>query len=493
MNKYLSFFLATFLLFGCSDAPDDKRQTESTNSAAELRALQAEIAAVESHPRRSPDEALDIATEAIRRDHPQMRAAHIREAFDVEVLSLNDNRAVRGAASDDADSAVYVCNLAHDGGFVLVSGDRRVPELLGYASSGALHIDSIDPGHPLTPFLVRLPEFYAEKRAEFAKKKRLLHRKNGAYDFAVCDDREGKGGGGGGGGSHNPPKTECIWDTLEWKDQYTPARMLVQSAWNQGVPYNFYAPVIDGTKAPSGCVSVAVGQLMAFHKFPSHVDACPIDWELLTLPKYRRAPLRDDYQHPFHLEVSKLLRKIGDALHNQWGKNSTPAYEHDIPPFLISLGYTVPQKPIIDYNEKDLLESLRRGQPVITGGYSEKSTYLTGMWPFRKKHTKYDGGHEWLIDGYLPQKRVLQYVEKKSRKILETKTEERLLVHCNWGWDGACNGFFLSGIFNTNKAEREDPYIELIREEQQSPKNTRSPENKGNYRYHITIIPYVHP
>ena len=29
-------------------------------------------------------------------------------------------------------------------------------------------------------------------------------------------------------------------------------------------------------------------------------------------------------------------------------------------------------------------------------------------------------------------------------------------VHCNWGWQGLCNCYFTSGVFNTRKAQAYD-------------------------------------
>ena len=50
---------------------------------------------------------------------------------------------------------------------------------------------------------------------------------------------------------------------------------------------------------------------------------------------------------------------------------------------------------------------------------------------------KYTGGHAWVVDGYI------DYVTG-------WRSEEHLYLHCNWGWNGNCNGYFLDGVFNTD-------------------------------------------
>lgn len=54
----------------------------------------------------------------------------------------------------------------------------------------------------------------------------------------------------------------------------------------------------------------------------------------------------------------------------------------------------------------------------------------------------------------------------------------RKLLHCNWGWDGDCNGYFYSGAFDTQSPEKYDGNY-----------------NRTNFdaKYNVEILPYVHP
>ena len=90
-----------------------------------------------------------------------------------------------------------------------------------------------------------------------------------------------------------------------------------------------------------------------------------------------------------------------------------------------------------------------------------------------------------LIDGYLVQKKTDQEINRKRGEVTYHSTE-RLLVHCNWGWEGIHNGYFLSGVFNARNEVRKDENKDA------EIKETRSPESKTNFQYCITIIPNVH-
>lgn len=60
------------------------------------------------------------------------------------------------------------------------------------------------------------------------------------------------------------------------------------------------------------------------------------------------------------------------------------------------------------------------------------------------QHNHHSTGHMWLLDGWLTQQRTVS-------KLLEGKmtyfTETRELVHCNWGWGGLGDGYFVPGYF----------------------------------------------
>lgn len=67
---------------------------------------------------------------------------------------------------------------------------------------------------------------------------------------------------------------------------------------------------------------------------------------------------------------------------------------------------------------------------------------------------QYVGGHAWIVDGYIHQ---------------ECRGRRTDYLHCNWGWHGDKNGYFLAGVFDSDSPAFDDTY------------NTRS----GNYKYNL--------
>lgn len=60
---------------------------------------------------------------------------------------------------------------------------------------------------------------------------------------------------------------------------------------------------------------------------------------------------------------------------------------------------------------------------------------------FLRMHTI--SAHEWVIDGALAQ-----------RKTIDGSSRLRFLYHCNWGWNGSCNGYFLGTAFNPYNSDK---------------------------------------
>ncbi len=59
------------------------------------------------------------------------------------------------------------------------------------------------------------------------------------------------------------------------------------------------------------------------------------------------------------------------------------------------------------------------------------------------------------IDGYMEQTRTIT-------KPTSTSTETRKLMHCNFGWQGDCDGYYVSDVFDLDEGpvETEDGDIE---------------------------------
>ena len=113
-------------------------------------------------------------------------------------------------------------------------------------------------------------------------------------------------------------------------------------------------------------------------------------------------------------EVSLFVREVGGMCCMNYDDEVSTSLPWKISNCLRELGYSE-----VDfywgYDTNDVTDSLLRGLPVFVS----VSHYLKG--------------HTWVIDGF---------------DGFAIDDENDALVHCNWGWDGACNGFCYSGVFD---------------------------------------------
>lgn len=120
---------------------------------------------------------------------------------------------------------LYLFNIEDNGGFVIVAGDSRAREILGYSDQG--HLD-----YSLMP----------------ENMKWWLSQ----YDEAIASI-----------------PADALPAETRVDASKTDVKPMMSFSWNQSYPYNYYCP--QGCLA--GCGPLAMAQMMAFHKYPNNLPA----------------------------------------------------------------------------------------------------------------------------------------------------------------------------------------------------------------------------
>lgn len=290
-------------------------------------------------------------------------------------------------------AAFYVFNVGEQDGFVIVAGDDRVRSILGYADSG-----SFDANHA--------PAALNEMLAIYARQIEMIGQAGTKPDSVARMKRV--------------PRR--ISGTMA---DVTP---LLTTTWDQGDPYNAYCPTLNDQTALTGCVATAMAQIAYYHKFPtsqvpnlvaytsatnkinvSAWGATTFDWNNM-LDSYSGSYTNDQKK-----AVATLMRYCGQAAQMDYGFTSG-AYNGDaLYAFTQKLGYNANAtfKSAASYSvngwEDLIYKEVREGRPVY---YSALNGDDGGP---------QCGGHAFVIDGY---------------------QAEGNYFHVNWGWGGACNGYF---------------------------------------------------
>lgn len=320
---------------------------------------------------------------------------------------LNDgtHTATRGAVSEDKlvlsyksakgnETYFYIFNEEQTGAFVIVAGDERATEILGYGDHGCLDYDKAPDNFKwwMSQYELQIHEAIQQNLKPAAERQPLTRAGSGRV--TIPD--------------------------------------MIKTQWNQNIPYNSQLPSLGpgytGSFAlATGCVATAMAQVMNYHKYPakgtgsnSYTGIKNLTFEAdFENTNYNWDNMLDSYKGTYNTDeanaVATLMYHCGVALntaYGQIGNGGSAAYPNDIPHALITyFGYDksaqyVSRNYYTDEEWTDLIYSeLQARRPVLYGG---KDAYK-------------GGGHQFVCHGY--------------------NADDNTFA-INWGWGGSHDGYF---------------------------------------------------
>lgn len=330
---------------------------------------------------RGKDDAIDIAKEFCSVHLPSVSGvgSKIKSSSDIKSNVL----------PSQSKDAFYILQ-GQNKGFVIISGDERMPKVLAYSDSSDFDVDNMPPA--VRYWLDCYEEYYCS----------LENIGNTMFQSVKTDI---------------------------YPDGVSP--LLDKIQWGQGSPFNRYCPTVDGEITVTGCVATAMAQVMKYHEYPqrgygkcdyftstNHVRVTRdlsqdvFDWDNM-LPDYNHS-----YTEVNAKAVAVLMASCGASVRMDYGTNSqggSGAYQTDLlSSYVENYGYDPDAAVLIraycstgDWHDI-LINELNEGRPVNYAGHSTR-----------------DGGHSFVLDGY----RVRNEVKYPD-------------YHVNWGWNGSCDGYY---------------------------------------------------
>lgn len=283
--------------------------------------------------------------------------------------------------SDKTNNAPYYAfNLEQ--GYVIVSGDDEMTELVGYAENGFFDAKNVPPQMQL--WLNGYAEYVAAVQSGKAKARKILL-------------------------SDSPSVV---------------VEPLVTTKWNQDAPFNNFAPEYtddnnNTQRCATGCAATAMAQIMKFHNWPeqgvghysyehqsfgtisSNFSEHVYDWTNM-IDRYNNG----EYSNVQADAVALLMKDCGVSLNMNYGPVSGASIYSYTPAFKNYFRYS---SRTVNRSEcetaeftKIITDELQEGRPIIYCGTGE------------------DGGHAFVVDGY----------------------DTNYFLHVNWGWGGYSDGYF---------------------------------------------------
>ena len=283
--------------------------------------------------------------------------------------------------SDKTNNAPYYAfNLEQ--GYVIVSGDDEMTELVGYAENGFFDAENVPPQMQL--WLDGYAEYVAAVQSGKAKARKILL-------------------------SDSPSVV---------------VEPLVTTKWNQDAPFNNFAPEYtddnnNTQRCATGCAATAMAQIMKFHNWPeqgvghysyehqsfgtisSDFSEHVYDWTNM-IDRYNNG----EYSNVQADAVALLMKDCGVSLNMNYGPVSGASIYSYTPAFKNYFRYSsrTVNRSGCETAEftKIITDELQEGRPIIYCGTGE------------------DGGHAFVVDGY----------------------DTNYFLHVNWGWGGYSDGYF---------------------------------------------------
>jgi hypothetical protein len=280
--------------------------------------------------------------------------------------------------------AYYV--IHYNEGFLLLSADERQEAVLGFSDQDVFNTKDIP---------VQLDAIIKEEMSEidYLRSNNIDSVSNHASETWLRLSRPFVSGNVATG--NKMTTTGCY----SWTNYYG---TLVQTKWAQmggtGMyKYNDSCPSLPCGKAVTGCVATAMGQLMAFYKWPASYS-----WN--SMANANSKP-----------ECARLLRDAGIAVNMGYNCTGSGADALNVAPAMKTIfNYTT--AAIYTYSLSQMIPELLTNHPVLLSGRGAS------------------GGHMWVCDGYAVVQSLCFTIDYYE--------------HMNWGWGGAGNGYYTDGSWN---------------------------------------------
>lgn len=297
--------------------------------------------------------------------------------------------------------AYYVFPNGEGKGFTVVSGDDRLPEVVGYSDKGTYDEEN-------------LPSNYVGFMKAYEEMVGQLDNGDSRASASIAEAKALRSSG---------------------YQQPTVAPLLGSIQWNQIIPYNKMCPMYNSTnRSVTGCVATAMAQVMMYYQYPkilqADIPAYVTRTKYLSIPQINKGERYDwnnmlpqyasyeplNYTDAQAAAVAKLLYHCGVACEMDYG----PSSGANVTPAILStyFGY-----------DSDLMQDLNRDVFTLAEWSQIMDKELTAKRPILYSGQSSDGGHEFVCDG----------------------SDGNGLYHINWGWGGYQDGYFDVTILNPDK------------------------------------------
>ena len=415
MKKY-SVLLSSLLIafYGCNSYEQLPMALETTNNTNETIPIEEAVSNLNAF--------ISDIMPSTRNSEGRLKVASLcafgMNDIDVSTRSSED--------TDLPDTLMYLVNFEDNAGFAVLSANRRLSSnIYAVTENGQISGTDFKKAYSLlneTPQIDSCAERSLKDMGQTTVPALILSamindisiQKNGPEENLV-DDKNPDFNEGSLGSSPTY--------TLE---KYGP---FLKTKWKQRYPFN---DLLNG--CPAGCVAVATAQIIVANRVSNTMifNGMQCSWDTLD-SVYNYTSPSDPGSVRARKQAANFMKVIGDSDHCDidYGTDGSSGLAKGAKRTFKALGYHNVNKytSFSSENKSRANTMLKNGKPV----------YLDGCISWSSK------GHAWVLDGYL---------------LRRENGTEREYYHINWGWNGARDGYYFCGTFDTTCGRFKDSNID---------------------------------
>ena len=326
------------------------------------------------------------------------------------------------------DTLLYFVNFDNEEGFAIAGANKNSEPLFAIVESGNYSAEKLNATSSTSTV--------SEDMAIRGFIPRILYLTYVTHDLEIID-----------------PTPAPIWWRIEKKID-----PLLVTKWGQGGEYNQdsfgrYCP-----NKTTGCVITAAAQIICYYKAISETERYDeiagkmvLNWDQIISDSQYFGRSFGWIKTNSLEQVANLCRYLGDNFNAKYHPDYTTSAETNDYIHWMRNNTKLYANTVKDYNEDKVIQTIDDGNLVYALGRISKHN-----------------GHAWIYDGYI--------------KMSDNYNHKKYYIHCNWGWSGKSDGYFLSRIMDTIKGPAYD--------DEGDPTNNPDSDGYKFYKLQIsTILP----
>lgn len=407
MRRLLVIGVVLVCLFSCSN------ENEITDEQSTVL--------VSASNTRTVEEAVAIANEAIKMLEGDSITRVTSREVDRSTIKAIVSTVTR--SGNGVDTLLYVINYKDNNGFAVVSANKATEGLLAVTENGSYEESMESNDNVGFSDFMKVAKSYVSLKIDTTK--------NMNFDEIT--------------------QTKEQTDTIDMAK--IAAKVTLQ--WGQGSIIGQYCP-----NGIAGCANVAMSQIMSYFCYPTSIALTYKGANEATLNLNWKDIKRHIKNHIFNIygctaegdsAIGKLHRQLGLLNKSTYKTDYTSTYDKYARNTFINLGYYV--SALKKYDGSNFYSPLSNGKLIYMRGTGTDSNGE-------------EIGHAWVVDGcnqFTVRHRTWTKKESQLDWVLQTdKRKTYKYIHINWGFNGDSNGYFSTGVFETNKGTQYDSYSHTV-------------------------------